>query len=158
MEGGGAAIRYLTFVSWRLRTDSGTRAGLLSPITCGSSEKIPSAPPINTSQGERHVPAIGATHSGLSRVLCKRLHQLDSGQSEGLLERLRHLASPHRWQQQPRDDVALVVVHHRRQLVPTPTDDAKANEICLPHLVDAFRRVVKRGARVHQHEPLAALS
>ena len=70
---------------------------------------------------------------------------------ERLVEGLGDVARPHRRGQLPRDDVTREVIEHCRQVVPAPAYDPEVREVGLPHLVDAFRRVLERIRGRHQH-------
>ena len=62
-------------------------------------------------------------------------HPVELGLCQGLLQRFLHVRGRHRGGELPRQDVARVVVQHRRQVVPAPALDLEVGEVGLPQLV-----------------------
>ena len=50
-------------------------------------------------------------------------------------QRIGDVLRPHGGAELPGDDVARVIVEHRRQIHPAPADDLEVGEVGLPHLV-----------------------
>ena len=76
---------------------------------------------------------------------------VDACPGAGQVERLHHVGGLHRGAEQPGDDVARVVIQHRRQVVPAPADHLQIGEVRLPELSRPPGRMPKR-LRRRQHD------
>ena len=69
----------------------------------------------------------------------------------GQVQRLHHVDGLHRRPEHPGDDVARVVIQHRREVVPAPAHDLQVGEVGLPQLVRPMRRMPER-LRGREHD------
>ena len=63
------------------------------------------------------------------------LDMLDPGFCDGHIQRVFHVLGLHGPAELPGDDIAREVVHHRRQIIPTPMHDLQIRKIRLPELI-----------------------